>query len=62
LMIANLSGVRWILVESLLVFPLPLRILNIASWFISHLYFFFWELSVHFICSFIKWIICSYAV
>jgi hypothetical protein len=56
LLIAILTG--W---DSILVFPLWLKNLNISHLFIGHLYF-FWELSVQFICLLINWIISSFGV
>jgi hypothetical protein len=30
--------------------------------FVSYLYFFFWEVTFQFICPFINWISCSFAL
>jgi hypothetical protein len=56
LIIAILTGAKWNLIIVLICISLWPRMVSISD---GHLYFFFCELSVHFICPFIQWFVDS---
>jgi hypothetical protein len=59
LMVVILTGVRWNLIVLLICISVWKWTWTFLHVFIRPLYF-FWELSVQFICPFINWIACSF--